>query len=342
VLHLSDAWGTGFAEEMVRTAGTIGATVRAFHFEDQSDIGHAMEQLYDSKLSVIVALAFEDNLPAILTQAEALGMLEGEHAWIIPEGTIIARAFDESHRLLLDGALTWDPDPNGGPGFERFISALTAMTAADCANPLFSVPSGQEETIFARGRTSVGAYAYDGVVALALALSAAGAVHGTTDVIDGNAVHQKLLTTNFEGASGRILFTNDGDRNPATAGFVMRNLVFDTAASVVEEHVVLRVIGDAIELENAISWQQGKSEQPVDRVYQDELNERHATRGAPLPMHRGLPTQDQSASAIHHLISWADRRSLLACRAPVVRLVCVHAHLRASEGSHAARSNRGG
>ena len=140
---------------------------------------------------------------------EELGMLNAEHAWIMPEGTsFLEETYDDSDpqrtRRQLHGLLSLQASPIFADGYARFTEMWARSTPADCQNSLFAVNA----SIFAQPPDPNCAFAYDSVIAIALALGAAAPSR------DGDTVQRLLRRLSFDGASGQVEFKPNGDRSP--------------------------------------------------------------------------------------------------------------------------------
>ena len=110
-----------------------------------------------------------------------------------------------------------------------------------CAHPLcrcnnsFFTP---DKELFATSPISAAVYLYDGVAAIALAADAALKAQGAHEEggggeggsgeggggEGGEALLKALLALEFDGASGRVAFDENGDRDPATIRFALGSL----------------------------------------------------------------------------------------------------------------------
>jgi hypothetical protein len=114
----------------------------------------------------------------------------------------------------------------------------------------------------------VAAFVYDAVLALAIAIHAAGGGDA-----GGGAIYDALINVSFEGASGRVAFdATTGDREAPTLSFALDNWVEEggvlrsvPAASFSLVHGLRRTEG------MSIHWVGGASRQPDDR-YEPEVS----------------------------------------------------------------------
>ena len=120
--------------------------------------------------TVMVLVAFQDDLPAVLHLANYNRLVSDRHAWFVADGASIVQGLisnpaatssdDRAEYRLLAGMMSWEAATRGLPRLQAVWDTLNPQA---CANPLFTVPARH---FGGAALNPVAAYAYDGVAAL--------------------------------------------------------------------------------------------------------------------------------------------------------------------------------
>ena len=153
-------------------------------------------------------------------------------------------------------------------------------TLCRCDTSVFTVAPDavySPEVHFDTPPISAAAYLFDGVAAIALAADAAlkaQGANGTDHEVGGEALLNALLGgLEFDGASGRVAFDDNGDRDPATIDgvrFALGNLApnMTNITYIVVENGTSMI--DATRGDVLTEWIDGDSKQPPD-AYRSEV-----------------------------------------------------------------------
>eukprot|EP00966_Prymnesium_polylepis_P030176 701419-Prymnesium_polylepis.1 len=142
------------------------------------------------------------------------------YAWISSDASSVDSSFQAGinnfgmtateSASLLDGMLNFYASPEASAGYARFSADWATHTATECPNPLFTAT----DSLFTTAPWNVAAYAYDCVMTLAMAMSAA------VDPSDGAEVAAKFREVAFNGATGGVVFDGASDRAESSISFV--------------------------------------------------------------------------------------------------------------------------
>ena len=272
---------------------------------------------------IVTALfAIQPFLEAVANE----GMLSPDYAYIHSEGKGHALGLDACvpgvpgcQRRQLSGQLSWHVDPRTAPGWSRFRDVWHTLTPADCDGDLeafhnpdgFQSPSG----IFDTPPSDFTSFMYDAVAAMALALHASGLRGGETSATQREHVLRNLLSLNFDGATGTILFdAATGDRDPAGLTYSLENFVYDESTGEINlrqvrvqanqpignrprqstnrqtnrqstnHEIDLRQVrvsnGSSVQTVGDIQWIGSSTVQPIDFLLVDDINSSALSTGA--------------------------------------------------------------
>ncbi|KAL1498962.1 hypothetical protein AB1Y20_013482 [Prymnesium parvum] len=300
IIHVDDAWANQIVKlvrGLVRNAeGNGGVDSRpivmntfSFEYDNEESVRLAVQRLSQmiQPVYIFVAIVFDVDSENMCDEADKLGLLTPQHVWIDPDGistTPLETAVNkQTFGERLHGWLrvtTIFPQPY----FSRYQARWPTMTSAACTNPYFTANASW----FQHKEPDLGAYEYDAAAAMVLALDSL----TEAEENDGDAVRAAVGALDFSGASGRIRFYSNLDRDLATAEMALMNMVFHPDREEVEFRVV-RIFrkSDAVISEVAnedisnitfdiifvapIVWLRNSSVQPVDLTtvipYHDEL-----------------------------------------------------------------------
>lgn len=222
-------------ERMVLTAGSLGSAPPLPKKDPPSDLYSPHAQALRCELFPMMAVA----------------VLSEGYAWYGTDASSVAH-FRELSSVASDYAVGLQTLsvylPPKMDGFARLSTLWGGLSPADCSIPpscKACVPFTPDASIFDRPPNDVGAFAYDAVVATALAMNAVGQTEGapfaSADVL------RQLRGAHFEGASGYVSFYNSsssnssyrrelgpGDRAPGNLKYSIRNVVRSSDTGQVE------------------------------------------------------------------------------------------------------------
>ncbi|KAL1498923.1 hypothetical protein AB1Y20_013444 [Prymnesium parvum] len=299
IIHVDDAWANQIVKlvrGLVRNAeGKGGADSRpivmntfSFEYDNEESVRLAVQRLSQmiQPVYIFVAIVFDVDSENMCDEADKLGLFTPQHVWIDPDGistTPLETAVNkQTFGERLHGWLrvtTIFPQPY----FSRYQARWPTMTSAACTNPYFTANASW----FQHKEPDLGAYEYDAAAAMVLALDSL----TEAEENDGDAVRAAVGALDFSGASGRIRFYSNLDRDLATAEMALINMVFhpeqvevefrvvrifrksDTIISSVANDDVSNITFDIIFVA-PIVWLRNSSVQPVDLTtvipYHDE------------------------------------------------------------------------
>ncbi|KAL3909372.1 MAG: hypothetical protein SGPRY_009452, partial [Prymnesium sp.] len=268
VLHSNDAYANSFAERLRTAAPASGVNVLStvsYEFVVPSTYGPAVGAVRDSGANIIVGLVWSSDFIGIWQHARAQGLFGAGFVWITTDiivasvlnGHVASAAIDQvDFASSVQGVLNIYPSPASTPGYARFTSAMRSTNSSACSNSRFTV----KESMFTSDLYYMGAYVYDCVAALAIALS------NSDDPSDGDEVLQQFRRTQFSGASGIVAFDpNTTDRLSVHAEYLVINWQSFDNRSLGEATVASfsEMSGLAFS-STAVKWLGGSSVQPVD------------------------------------------------------------------------------
>eukprot|EP00966_Prymnesium_polylepis_P014616 337424-Prymnesium_polylepis.1 len=228
MLYTSDAYGSTFAHDMRGNSEEFGVAVTAlasFTSNTSSTYAPACERLKASGVNVVVLVSYSQDVAQIMKLCKALGIWGQGSAWItsgaasasdsVLGGAAFGQTPDETIALL-SGMLQLASSPEGSSGYTRFQNSWTTQNASVCENPFFNA---SDDPLFTTAPWNVAAFAYDCVVALAIAVSHA------VDPTDGAQVAARFREVEFDGATGMVRFGANGDRDVHSISFALDNWV---------------------------------------------------------------------------------------------------------------------
>jgi len=234
VLHVNDDYANAYARGMRDDSGAYGVTVVAsadYTTNTPSTYPLACRSLSSADVNVIVVIAWDQDLPELLKVCKAEGLWGEGYVWLVADGAAVKGSFaagadfgqsKQETAELLNGVLNFYASPEASSGYARFQSDWLKHNASYCPNELFNASEHPE--IFSEEAWSVATYAYDCVVAFAVALSRA------TDPSNGVEVASHFRQVRFDGASGKVEFDSRGDREESSISFVLYNWVAEGAS----------------------------------------------------------------------------------------------------------------
>ena len=217
-----EPWSASFAEGLQVDSLTFSVrilTAARFTSGASSSYASAVQLLKDSGTNIFVCAAMDADLLAILQIAQQQGILGKGYVWLgaaTLEGSLQYATDPVAAMQLLEGMFTFQASPLGTAGYSRYTASLNAQAMSECANDMFNV--SDYPTIYSREPHAVGAFAYDCVVSLAVAMARA------SDPDDGDEVFNAFKQLTFDGASGSIAFDpNTADRADTSATYGLMN-----------------------------------------------------------------------------------------------------------------------
>ena len=261
VLFVTDAYGSSLQKAFQDATSAAGIVTESIGFSFSSDsegIPNAVKRLKESQFRMFYVICFESHYRPIMESAHNEGIVGEGFLWTFP-GLDIATfiqdlTFDLDSPLakategvgLLQFASGVDSDPyfpgevrdpplaeDPSTGFEKLRIAwrdavtdvrLTSYFRSKLPDSLEAVEGFDRAASFAKEPSNVFApFLYDAVMALGLSICRAGVEN--TVLPTGTEIFNAFLSTDFEGASGRVLVNNvTGTRESSTHTFVLYNL----------------------------------------------------------------------------------------------------------------------
>jgi ABC-type branched-subunit amino acid transport system substrate-binding protein len=267
VLHVNDNYGSGYTKAMANAAAAHpegdDLRVRAVSVDFGAESGAAADamrtavhQIKRSGENIIVTVLF--SVENFLLEVALENMLTADYAYIHIEGETHVQVPEEQQRQL-SGMLSWQVDPRATPGYQRFRDAWTTVKPADCSTSDFTPPSAE---VFAQPPSDFSAFIYDAVSAMALALHDSGLQGGSTSINQRRLVLDNLLNSSFEGTTGIVQFSSNGDRAPAGLTYSLDNFVY--TGDMLALHTARLSHGGVVLDVDDIVWLEGSSQQPTD------------------------------------------------------------------------------
>ena len=184
-----DAYADGFKDAMhawsVENAGKVVLrTGPSFPYGDPVAAREAVGKLKALGTTVNMMVVYDEDIYAVMAAAEEFGMLTDDYIWLVSDTTsemstdpayIPAGGSPELLAGWLRGTLrmTFSPESEKGPGYQRLAVVWSSLTKSDCAftsgDDSHFVP---DQAVFDSDPYDVAACMYDAVAASALALAA--------------------------------------------------------------------------------------------------------------------------------------------------------------------------
>ena len=270
VYHGGAAWadGTDFANQFEAAAALhkppLYVRLRSpFAYANTTSIEAAVASATSLELNIFVAVVFEINLRAFFRAAERGGLLQAGNAWVLVDGSQMVSPFmDPSLQRLLHGVLTYQYRVERTSPLEQLWPTLDSRSCApekgdDPFPPSFNL---SRTRIFERPPPDTALLAYDGVVALALAMDR------VDDPTKGQEVLAALRALALRGVSGPLGFTPTLDRKLGAMSFGFDNLLYSDSNGI----AAVAVSPLAAQLSNgttkAIIWPGGALTPPPDNL----------------------------------------------------------------------------
>eukprot|EP00232_Nephroselmis_pyriformis_P022555 CAMPEP_0182854756 /NCGR_PEP_ID=MMETSP0034_2-20130328/1446_1 /TAXON_ID=156128 /ORGANISM="Nephroselmis pyriformis, Strain CCMP717" /LENGTH=1923 /DNA_ID=CAMNT_0024985631 /DNA_START=60 /DNA_END=5827 /DNA_ORIENTATION=+ len=282
VLYTADEWGAAFYQN-VRDRGreqTPPIEVSPFRFDYGSDrsIKTALAGIKRDEFYVVLSLVFAPDVPSVFFNAEDMGLLRSGRAWV--SGDIaIEEAVDNLEaagdapgaarlRRNLAGSVRIGSIGSAAPGWEGLVRAYKEGAEAATREVV-------QELEFARLGTAltnedIAAFSYDAVWSIALSLAAVEAASPApadraATAARGGDVHRALLGIEFEGSSGTVKFTPDGDRNlDGVQVQILNYALSEDGSELVMEAAMRGGITTGIVPDKPIVWHGGYTGVPKD------------------------------------------------------------------------------
>lgn len=268
VIYINDLYAQGLVDVMhswsfANPDGVRIALAKSFAYGDGEGAVEAVAELAASGLNIIVFIVFDEDLDAVLTAADAAGLLGDHYVWICADTTTADSPQNTPDPALtaqrLAGSLAMSVAPSLTDGYGHLSSIWSGLEPADCANELFTATP---DVFQSQAPPDVGAFAYDAVIALGLALAEADAEGESLD--DGDAVRSRTWAQTFNGATGEVKFSSEtGDRLFDGLKYALFNFRVD-ADGASEMPIVGSAGADGLELSSPIIWRDGGSVAPFD------------------------------------------------------------------------------
>ena len=239
IVSVIDPWAAGYVEVVSRTAAE-SATVTivqapVFASGDTYGIRNAVERVSMTGANVFIIVLFDDDLEVLINEAYARGLLTADHVWLSADTlsvSSISRAADPpTLASRLDGFLMLRTGSTLSDGFRRLSAVWGTLSPADCSEALVELTP----SFFDSPPPTDAGYVYDAVAALALAIDRAEDWPEGASLQEvsrrANRTLSGLAALDFDGASGRIRFTQDTlDRHPASIQYTLANLRYNASA----------------------------------------------------------------------------------------------------------------
>ncbi|KAL1507932.1 hypothetical protein AB1Y20_007536 [Prymnesium parvum] len=268
IVHVDDTWANaivGMVRQQCELPERSPIVMNTFSFDYgvETSVRLAVQRLSQMPTPVYMVLfiAFDIDGEELIDEAYNRGLLTAQHVWIDVEG-LSSRPLDTAVNKT-----TYGTRINGiirvastlpEQSFSLYEAAWSKMTVAKCQNALFTA----EDNYFTGPAPDIGAFEYDAAASLILALDSL----ATADESDGDLLKAAVGKLVFQGATGRVQFSPNLDRNLVDAEISLINLVYHPETESVEFRKV-RVFTntwlDVIYIA-PIVWATNSSKQPID------------------------------------------------------------------------------
>lgn len=142
IVHVNDAWGSPYAQLIAARAAACGLNPPLkikFEYDDEQSAREAVRTLSKQPQTIVVLLAFVNDLPGIFNEADALGLLSGSHAWIgsrsfspaSVNALVDAGRISNTTRDKLEGMLQAGHAPNT-ESFGLFKQSFARLSPEEC------------------------------------------------------------------------------------------------------------------------------------------------------------------------------------------------------------------
>lgn len=268
----ADEYGFGFASDFTRAADTLGIEVaNVYHYGPKLSVEAATRLAAANNARVYVLIGQDPDIARVLATLEQLGVTGEGYAFFVGDATSpqIASVEGASSRTnaLAQGLIRVQPAVSPNPGLEALQQAWAASDANTYQQryPELLLPDDVFDTPF----PNAGALFYDAVLAAVLAVNASLQDEGS-DLAPGVKIMERLLETQFEGASGTVaLDPVTGDRSFETVTIGIDNFVLNDDGSLVSSPVGLWSATSGVQLTTAITWPGDTLNRPNDGICGD-------------------------------------------------------------------------
>ncbi len=217
-LATSDDYGLGGIEVFEENAEALGLTIltKQRFASQESNVLTQLNAIKDSGAKVIVLNAVVQDTITVFKQAADAGLVGDDYYWVGTDGSSQEQVFETAAETKepMQGMIGTRPNVGSGEKYEAFLDLWESCYGED--NNTYAGCGDRNPNTFAT-------FAYDAVYTFAHAIDKM--IADGKDYKDGAALLEQLKVTDFVGATGRITFNEDLDRNGV---YDVINLVGDT------------------------------------------------------------------------------------------------------------------
>ena len=240
MIYINDGYGEAYKESLVKHGAVEGIAVKAYPYNegDTAGIKKSLDNMLESKVNVVMAVAFGKGFAEIAEYAEKIGMMGKGKMWMFGDATgtgdfdalapAAKQAAHGSMRVLAAGAV------DGNVAWTAMIAKLKATMTRDAFNPHYPdywKVTAEDEAAFASTLVpgnglirDIGAYEFDGVVAAGI-LACLVSHKGPVPDDFGAQVYAKRQAADFHATTGHVKFDKVGNREINTANYMLSNLI---------------------------------------------------------------------------------------------------------------------
>lgn len=238
IVYTDDTYGRDYRHSLIIECETKNILVdyeHAFREQEENSIDEAVRKISQEETRIVILLIFESDVEFFFQKVDEY-KIANKRTYLCTDTLPEVYRFEDGLEWLkphLDGIIRFFPaiEPDT-PGKKRFndewrktnienIMNNESLTFIGCANYTCA-----KDKLNKYSPGSVASFIYDAVIAAGLAVNQVPSwwepvVKSKSDA--GPLVLSMLKSTEFNGASGKIKFTETGDRQPSTASVIIEN-----------------------------------------------------------------------------------------------------------------------
>eukprot|EP00961_Rhodomonas_salina_P236185 3192030-Rhodomonas_salina.2 len=227
ILYVNDEWGRSFSQDLSLMANMLEVevvAVSAYSIGDPDSIQNSIRVIAGSLARVVLCTTYQVDLASIAEAADREGLLSKGYAWVLTAlmdfNDIISQSPDpEKTRQRLTGWMLVANNLDDALS-ARFQEVFRSEPLEHLNRPRI-LENSVSETIVSNMDEYCAAH-YDAVWTAAIAMSSMDL--GEDGTVDKGALLLAIRNVSFEGASGQVLFGQDGDRDPSGVPMLLQNL----------------------------------------------------------------------------------------------------------------------
>eukprot|EP00586_Coscinodiscus_wailesii_P021703 CAMPEP_0172519418 /NCGR_PEP_ID=MMETSP1066-20121228/291408_1 /TAXON_ID=671091 /ORGANISM="Coscinodiscus wailesii, Strain CCMP2513" /LENGTH=674 /DNA_ID=CAMNT_0013302005 /DNA_START=692 /DNA_END=2716 /DNA_ORIENTATION=- len=255
VVHLNDAHGTGF-NNALKDHNCKCVEIRSFSFNsgNKDEMKIAIKLMKETGFKVFIFIFFYDDQESFFTEAYEQGIVGPGYFWLTGDGdlfmknrykktSVLANFTQGMGQIKAVGTLPSESDT--ATGYDRFIKAWDSqndqsISYYNCkqAQDVANLTCGDMSNFEDRPINPHTLYVYDFVMALGLAACELSSRKGNGDYFDGPELYRQVIQTEFEGASGHVLFDpKTASREPSSVVFALYNMRKIEPSSIDDDYI---------------------------------------------------------------------------------------------------------